>query len=230
MLRYTPSPYTEKKKMKHVILAATLMLAQLTVAATAGVTVLDGDTLNVNGQSVRLNGIDAPETGQLCKKKDGGNWACGKVATKHLQKLVRGNRVSCEHREFDQYGRSIGVCYANGVELNAAMIEAGLAWSFRRYSSDYNRLESQVKKTGRGIWQAKTMPAWEFRAQKWKAASQKASGRCNIKGNINRKGQRIYHMPWQRYYGRTRINTAKGERWFCDENEARAAGWRKSRR
>lgn len=203
---------------------------QLPAAAVASVTVLDGDTLKLNGQSVRLHGIDAPESGQLCKTKSGGNWACGKAATEHLQKLVRGKRVQCTHREYDQYGRSIGVCHANGVELNAAMVEAGLAWSFRRFSSDYNRLERQIKKTGKGIWQAKNTPAWDFRAQQWQAASRKSSGQCNIKGNINRKGQRIYHMPWQKYYGSTRINTSKGERWFCDENEARAAGWRKSRR
>jgi hypothetical protein len=50
---------------------------------------------------------------------------------------------------------------------------------------------------------------------------------CPIKGNINSKGERIYHTPWgSRNYDRTKINTAKGERWFCNEAEAVAAGWR----
>jgi hypothetical protein len=53
---------------------------------------------------------------------------------------------------------------------------------------------------------------------------------CNIKGNIQvGTGQRIYHMPSQAYYDETMISTAKGERWFCSEAEARAAGWRKAR-
>lgn len=53
--------------------------------------------------------------------------------------------------------------------------------------------------------------------------------RCRIKGNISLSGERIYHVPGGRWYDRTRIDTLKGERWFCSEDEARAAGWRKSR-
>jgi hypothetical protein len=53
---------------------------------------------------------------------------------------------------------------------------------------------------------------------------------CGIKGNIStRTGERIYHMPGQKYYFLTRINWSRGERWFCSEADARAAGWRKSR-
>ncbi len=55
-------------------------------------------------------------------------------------------------------------------------------------------------------------------------------GACTIKGNISAGGERIYHVPGGEYYNPTRINTAKGERWFCTEAEARAAGWRRSRR
>lgn len=53
--------------------------------------------------------------------------------------------------------------------------------------------------------------------------------RCDIKGNISSKGERIYHLPGQDYYSRTRIDTGKGERYFCSEAEARAAGWRRSK-
>jgi hypothetical protein len=53
---------------------------------------------------------------------------------------------------------------------------------------------------------------------------------CNIKGNISiETGERIYHMPYQRYYPQTRISPQYGERWFCSEGDARAAGWRKSK-
>ncbi len=55
-------------------------------------------------------------------------------------------------------------------------------------------------------------------------------GTCTIKGNISAEGEGIYHVPGGKYYNPTRINTAKGERWFCTEAEARAAGWRRSRR
>jgi len=52
---------------------------------------------------------------------------------------------------------------------------------------------------------------------------------CNIKGNINTRGEKIYHVPGQRYYSETRISASHGERWFCSEAEARAAGWRKAK-
>tara|TARA_R110002020_G_scaffold10801_22_gene41095 strand:- start:18487 stop:18726 length:240 start_codon:yes stop_codon:yes gene_type:complete len=54
-------------------------------------------------------------------------------------------------------------------------------------------------------------------------------GECNIKGNVSTQGERIYHMPGDKYYNETRISASHGERWFCSEEEARAAGWRRSR-
>lgn len=51
---------------------------------------------------------------------------------------------------------------------------------------------------------------------------------CNIKGNVNTRGERIYHMPGDKYYDETSISASHGERWFCSEEEARAAGWRRS--
>ena len=61
-------------------------------------------------------------------------------------------------------------------------------------------------------------------------AAASGSGDCRIKGNISRKGMRIYHVPGGQSYAKTRIDTAKGERWFCTEAEARAAGWRRAKR
>lgn len=73
------------------------------------------------------------------------------------------------------------------------------------------------------------MPPWEWRRSGGNPASDAVSGNCSIKGNINSKGDRIYHVPGSRSYGATRINESKGERWFCSESEARAAGWRPPR-
>ena len=60
-------------------------------------------------------------------------------------------------------------------------------------------------------------------------AASAQSGSCNIKGNVSTQGERIYHMPGDRYYEETRISASHGERWFCSEEEARAAGWRRAR-
>ncbi len=61
------------------------------------------------------------------------------------------------------------------------------------------------------------------------AATAQESRTCNIKGNVNTRGERIYHVPGQKYYDQTEISASHGERWFCTEAEAEAAGWRKAK-
>ena len=105
----------------------------------------------------------------------------------------------------------------------------GLAWAFVRYSTDYVEAEASARSASLGIWLALTQTAWDYREDRWNGAVAEAPGDCPIKGNIARNGERIYHTPWSRWYGRTEINTAAGELWFCDEAEAQAAGWRAAR-
>lgn len=67
--------------------------------------------------------------------------------------------------------------------------------------------------------------------KRWeRAAAASPRPGCPIKGNINRDGERIYHTPWSPWYERVQIDESQGERWFCDEAEAEAAGWRAPRR
>ena len=111
----------------------------------------------------------------------------------------------------------------NGRDINAEMVRLGFAWAFTKYSTSYVEEEEMARSAKRGIWRAKTEPAWEYRAEKWAATEQEAPEGCAIKGNITKTG-RIYHMPWSPWYSKVRIDEAKGERWFC--SEAQAAGWR----
>ena len=115
-----------------------------------------------------------------------------------------------------------------------------------RYSNAVLAKEQSAARDGKiGIWQGQFEPPWEWRAAHRDeldnssivtllpqaaspAAASEQSGSCNIKGNISRKGERIYHVPGQKFYAQTRISAGKGERWFCSEQEARAAGWRRS--
>jgi hypothetical protein len=115
---------------------------------------------------------------------------------------------------------------AGGIDLAETLVAEGLVWAFRRYSDDFAALEDQARFAGLGIWQAATEPPWDYRADRWERAAEAAPGQCPIKGNINGKGERIYHTPWSPWYSRTRIDQDKGERWFCDESEALGAGWR----
>jgi endonuclease YncB( thermonuclease family) len=190
--------------------------------------VIDGDTIVVNNKTFRINGIDAPEAGQKCTSERGKQWSCGDAATNALYELTRLGNVRCERIETDKYGRFVGTCFAGDIDLGRAMVARGMAWAFVRYSDVYARDERRAKRARIGIWRGPSMPAWEYRSKQWKTASNDAPKGCAIKGNIS-SGGKIYHTPWSKWYAKTGINTAKGERWFCNEAEAVAAGWRAAR-
>ena len=187
--------------------------------------VVDGDTLHFDGVKVRLEGIDAPEASQTCLTSSGHPWACGAVATRELARLIGRNGVRCDNHGTDKYGRMLGICYAGRVELNAELVRIGLAWAFVKYSQAYISHEAEARRRGLGIWQGPAEPAWEFRAAKWQVAQVRAPQGCAIKGNVTRN-DRIYHMPWSPWYDKIQMDSDKGKRWFCSEDEALAAGWR----
>lgn len=194
--------------------------------------VVDGDTLEIGGQTIRFHGIDAPEGAQTCQDAYGRAWDCGDAATHRLTHLTRGG-VRCRGTERDRYDRLVAVCFTpQGANINAALVREGYAWAYRRYSRQFVPEENVARQRGVGVWTGANVPPWEFRrGARIQGQSQAASGPrsgCTIKGNISGSG-RIYHLPGSRTYARTRIDESKGERWFCSESQARAAGWRPPR-
>jgi endonuclease YncB( thermonuclease family) len=187
--------------------------------------VIDGDTLEIGDRRVRLEGIDAPESAQTCRRDGTRTWACGRVAAEALAALVDRRRVTCRNTGVDKYDRVLGVCSVEGRDLNAEMVRAGHAWAFVKYSRSYVAEEAAARAAGVGIWQGEAEPAWIFRANRWQAAETDAPAGCAIKGNITENG-RIYHMPWSPWYGKVKIDPAQGERWFCSEAQAQTEGWR----
>ena len=118
-------------------LAVALLLCGAVQAELSGsATVVDGDTLRLGGQNVRLHGIDVPERKQTCLVA-GKRWACGRAAARALAKRVAGRSVSCTATDRDRYGRVVTVCRAADVDLNAWMVTNGWALAYRRYSTDY---------------------------------------------------------------------------------------------
>jgi len=198
-----------------------------TVAGPARI--IDGDTLDIAGERVRLYGIDAPEAGQTCPGEKAATWHCGEAASRHLRELAQG-AVTCKARERDAYGRLIGTCFSGGRNINALMVREGYAWAFVKYASDYTGEEREAKAAKLGIWAASApaQPAWDYRQQRWTSATETAPQGCAIKGNIS-GGDRIYHVPWSPWYDKVSISAERGERWFCNEAEAVAAGWRPAR-
>ena len=209
---------------RRMALAAALAASALPAIA-ASTRVVDGDTLEVDGVIYRLAGIDAAEFSMSCPSSDGGTWPCGKEALQALEALVAAGPVACVGESTDQYGRTIAVCAAGGVELNDAMVRQGMAWAFLRYSVAYEAVEAQARAARIGIWQSAAQPPWEYREEQWAKAQSSEDADCLVKGNISDRG-RIYHTPWSPYFKRTKIDVAAGERCFADEGEAVAAGWR----
>lgn len=236
-------------------LIAVILLAGLTVAVpamtiTGSARISDGDTISIEGTRIRLNGIDAPETDQVCLDKADNTYACGIAARDALTDLVQGRSVTCRGNEIDRYDRHIMTCFVGDADINAAMVGGGWALAFRRYSDVYVGEEQLARTQQAGLWSGAFIAPWDWRqrgpqteilgalsvpinAQQQllpqPVASESPITGCRIKGNISGNGTRIYHVPGQQDYDRTRITENKGERWFCTEDEAQAAGWRRAR-
>jgi len=152
------------------VLAGVAALIALTMATSradlyGGAKVVDGDTLVVGGQRVRLFGIDAPELDQKCdwpKKKI----ECGKISRSALLDLVAGVKgVSCKTRGRSQDGRWIAVCYADGYDMGRNMVYTGWALANREQSLDYVRSEHGAKNAKRGMWKGEFDPPWIWRLE-----------------------------------------------------------------
>lgn len=205
-------------------------------------TVIDGDTVEIHGEHVRINGVDAPESRQSCTDGQGRAWRCGIAAAKALDIFLAASRpMRCEYVDRDRYGRFVGNCFrADGKNIAAWLAGNGHALDWPRYSGGaYAAEQARAQAAKAGMWSGTFEAPWDWRAsyRNRKPAQNDAlttllglvaSADCRIKGNISTDGERIYHVPGQRFYSKTRIAVDKGERWFCGEAEATKAGWRRA--
>jgi endonuclease YncB( thermonuclease family) len=124
--------------------------------------VIDGDTVHINHNKIRLHGIDAPEKNQKCmfNKKE---WLCGKQATIELKKLIKNEMIKCEITDVDIYKRYVGICFVNKTNLNQIMVKNGWALAYRYYSTDYINEERYARKNNLGIWQGEFENPYIFR-------------------------------------------------------------------
>lgn len=97
---------------------------------------VDGDTIEIHGQRFRLHGIDAPESSQPCRNAEGNGYRCGQLAANELDTLIRGSSVECWTQDVNRYRRLVSVCKLGNIDINAWMVEQGLAVAYRKYSMD----------------------------------------------------------------------------------------------
>lgn len=135
------------------IAGLSILLALLGVSANAApVRVADGDSIEVNGQRIRLQGIDAPELHQECRDASGRNWACGRRARSELRALIGNDPVQCESHTKDRFGRSVAVCRVRGRDLGEAMVRSGWALAYPDWASPYGAAQSDARSRKAGIW------------------------------------------------------------------------------
>jgi endonuclease YncB( thermonuclease family) len=155
-----------------MLAAGALLLPGLPAAATDAVrpdaeiigvaSVIDGDTLEIHDRRIRLDGIDAPESAQLCLR-DGQKERCGQSSAFFLADLIGQGTVRCVPHDVDRYGRDIATCWLAEVNLNERMVAAGQAVAYRKYSMRYVEAEREAEAAALGLWSTRFQMPWDYR-------------------------------------------------------------------
>ena len=125
--------------------------------------VIDGDTIEIHGERIRLFGIDAIEAHQFCSLPTGAKWRCGGAAAEALAVHLAKKPTSCAVRGTDRYNRSVAVCRTAEGDVNDWLVRNGWAMAYRAYSTDYVAAEVEASRAGLGIWAAQFEAPWQWR-------------------------------------------------------------------
>src|SRR5882757_9970393 len=213
--------------MLKTLLIAGLLLSLPTLARAADITgvpkIRDGDQVQIGNMRIRLGGIDAPSTDQLCLNTKGERWTCGVAARDELVKHAGNKSWTCHARSVERRGRTIARCEVEGEDIQKWMVSNGWALAYVRLSHDYEPDETAAREAKAGMWQGAFIAPWDWRVRNKKTTVlgsvkpgenasaillASASGPvapspdCTIKGNVNRSGECIFHQPSSRWYAK----------------------------
>ena len=233
-------------------IACAILLASPASAANA--IVRDGDTIQLGDVTYRLDGVDAPEFDQICIDDQADPWSCGVEAREQLTKLINGRAVHCDDLGLDKTKkRHVGVCSVEGeaTSLNQQLAKQGLAISAEPSLKVHAKDDAaSARADNRGLWKGCFASPQDFRNGKKDGALMGTSCRadrdkeiraalfpenlaqppaCAIKGKFAARARvtgnvGIYHLQGCRSYA----GLAGPDRWFCSEDDAQAAGFRRA--
>lgn len=228
----TPSQVADTNHTATVLESLDGQAATATVSGEQGevVLVVDGDTIDVRiagkVERVRYIGIDTPETVHPNKPVQ----CFGNEASAKNKELVLGKTVTLvrDVTDRDKYGRLLRYVYVGDMMVNEALVRGGYASVYTyppdvQYDARFREAQAVAREQGAGLWGAVCDSYTPIPIR----IPIPADG-CTIKGNVSAKGDKIYHAPGCKSYEKTTINEGQGERWFCTDQEALDAGWRKA--
>jgi endonuclease YncB( thermonuclease family) len=237
-------------------LMAVILVLTFTPSWAAEVTITDGDTLVLQGTPFRLDGIDAPQTDQVCLNESGAIWPCGLEARDRLREFVAKRDVRCDSSKYDTVyrNRRIGMCRVDGedMSLNQWLVREGWALNFEPYAKGrFKGDEEEARSKGKGLWKGcfvrpqaarpgnkgtasllgsgcSQRKSAEIREMLFPAIPAMPSG-CSIKGKFAARAQVTGHRGiYHLEKCRSYGRTRGPDRWFCSEDEAQAEGFRKA--
>jgi endonuclease YncB( thermonuclease family) len=231
------------------------LILSVNPGSAANAVVRDGNTIQLADATYRLDGIDAPELDQICIDDHADPWTCGIDARDHLSKLIGGRPVRCYDQDPDGPARKrhVGVCTVEGdtTSLNQLLLRDGFAVNLEPSAKGRSREdEANARRDRRGLWRGCFVAPQEFRHGKKDGILLGGSCRadkdreirhvlfpqfpampdgCSIKGKFAVRARvtgniGIYHLQGCRSYPAL----ARPDRWFCSEDDARAAGFRRA--
>ena len=158
-----------------IIITLLVLLSNSTAEEISGTPkVVDGDTVHIDNYKLRLEGIDAPEMRQQCKKESFKisfligftfykDYSCGRVSKEKLITKINTSEIKCISSSKDRYKRYIATCFKGKTNLNQWMVRNGFAIAYRRYSKKYVPDEVFAKENKLGLWQGKFMEPEKWR-------------------------------------------------------------------
>lgn len=159
--------YLDAMRILHfstLIMASAFASISLADSFIGQASIVDGDTIEIHGTRIRLWGIDAPESAQLCRGDDSLAYRCGAEAANQLDTFIARRPVNCSPINLDRYGRTVATCEVAGIDLGEWLVGNGLALDWPQYSSGrYARVQQQAEQAGRGIWRGSYVEPWRYR-------------------------------------------------------------------
>ena len=147
-----------------VVAAADTHIPIISAEYGSQVRVVDGDTIHIGQNKIRLVGIDTPEILQTCRTHEGQEWQCGVFARDTLKTLLAVNKtINCHITGRDRYQRLLGKCYAgkNNIDVQQKLVREG--WAVAFYTNDYKADERQARRASRGLWSGEFERPDQFR-------------------------------------------------------------------